>query len=96
MWHDPWAPESEVEGRKKEDRQAEGLGPGALGACLLRTDLHGMGVGGRKDIKVRPRGTWTSAYFPARPSRGLSGRTCLNTLRGSNSGVASGTAGQQD
>lgn len=38
VWHDPWAPESEVEGRKKEDRQAEGLGPGALGACLLRTD----------------------------------------------------------
>lgn len=64
MWQDPWAPESQVEGRKKEDRQAQGLGPGALGACLLRTDLHGMGVGGREDIKGKPRGTWTSACFP--------------------------------
>lgn len=40
----PLAPEREMEGRKKEDRQAEGLGPGALGACLLGTDLDGGGV----------------------------------------------------
>lgn len=42
----PLAPEREAEGRQKEDRQAEGLGPGALGACLLRTDLDGGGVEG--------------------------------------------------